>query len=196
MLPEHALAGLSWPDIAGVAEVAVRATGFGYSPQKKENVLRRIAEGAAPKTLGLKGHPAEDGYLRRHDGSLLLTTGDAASYLREDPGSAEETYYLQALEDSGLGRGAGRATGGDGRVVIKVLYFIKLATISGKDGEDLSLPASVTSVAGLLAWLRKRGDDWNEAFTEERVQVTVNKHFAEPFTLIEAGDEVAIVPRP
>ena len=77
-----------------------------------------------------------------------------------------------------------------------MLYFIGLALVSGKDDEDLSLPASVTNVASLLAWLRKRGDDWDEAFTEECVQVTVNKHFAEPFTLIESGDEVAIVPRP
>jgi DUF971 family protein/molybdopterin converting factor small subunit len=100
--------------------------------------------------------------------------------------------YLQQLEDNGLERGVKP----DGKVAIKVLYFIKLAIISGKDDEDLNIPASVTNVASLLAWLRKRGDDWNEAFTEERVQVTVNKHFAEPFTLIEGGDEVAIVPRP
>ncbi len=100
--------------------------------------------------------------------------------------------YLQQLEDKGLKRGDET----DGKVTIKVLYFIKLAVISGKDDEDLDIPASVTDVASLLAWLRKRGDDWNETFTEERVQVTVNKHFAEPFTLIEGGDEVAIVPRP
>ena len=30
----------------------------------------------------------------------------------------------------------------------------------------------------------------------EKVQVTVNRHFAERFTLIEHGDEVALVPRP
>jgi DUF971 family protein/molybdopterin converting factor small subunit len=100
--------------------------------------------------------------------------------------------YLQQLEDNGLKRGDET----DGKVAIKVLYFIKLAIISGKDEEDLDIPASVTDVASLLAWLRKRGDDWKEAFAEERVQVTVNKHFAEPFTLIEGGDEVAIVPRP
>lgn len=100
--------------------------------------------------------------------------------------------YLQQLEDNGLQRG-GKP---DGKVSIKVLYFIQLAVVSGRDDEDLDIPASVTNVASLLAWLRKRGDDWNEAFNEERVQVTVNKHFAEPFTLIEGGDEVAIVPRP
>jgi molybdopterin synthase sulfur carrier subunit len=108
--------------------------------------------------------------------------------------SYEERWqaYLQQLQDNGLQRG-GKS---DGKVSIKVLYFIQLAVVSGRDDEDLDIPASVTNVASLLAWLRKRGDDWNEAFTEERVQVTVNKHFAETFTLIEGGDEVAIVPRP
>jgi len=108
--------------------------------------------------------------------------------------SYEERWqaYLKQLEDNGLQRG----NKPDGKVSIKVLYFIQLAVVSGRDDEDLDIPASVTNVASLLAWLRKRGDDWNEAFTEERVQVTVNKHFAETFTLIEGGDEVAIVPRP
>ena len=41
----------------------------------------------------------------------------------------------------------------------------------------------------------KRGDGWNEAFADDRVQVTVNKHFAELFTLVEDGDEAALVPR-
>lgn len=100
--------------------------------------------------------------------------------------------YLQQLKDNGLERGEKT----DGKDSIKVLYFISLAIISGKDEEDVNIPAAVTDVGSLLAWLRKRGNDWNEAFTEERVQVTVNKHFAESFTLIEDGDEVAIVPRP
>jgi molybdopterin converting factor small subunit len=81
-------------------------------------------------------------------------------------------------------------------VAIKILYFIQLAKVSGKDEEDIVLPDSVTSVETLLAWLRKRGARWNEPFADDRVQVTVNRQFAEPYTLIEHGDEVAIVPRP
>jgi len=51
-------------------------------------------------------------------------------------------------------------------------------------------------VETLLAWLRKKGPRWAEEFADDRVQVTVNRQFAEPYTLIEQGDEVAIVPRP
>ena len=104
--------------------------------------------------------------------------------------------YLDKLEQFGLNRSDARATGEGGKVSIKLLYFIELAKISGKDEEDIDLPDSVTDVESLLAWLRRRGPSWKEAFTDDRVQVTVNRQFAEPYTLIEHGDEVAIVPRP
>lgn len=104
--------------------------------------------------------------------------------------------YLNKLERFGLQRGEVRATGKDGKVTIKILYFIQLAKISGKDEEDIVIPDSVTNVETLLAWLRKRGSAWKEPFADDRVQVTVNRQFAEPYTLIEQGDEVAIVPRP
>ena len=103
--------------------------------------------------------------------------------------------YLQMLQDNGLERGAGRATGPDGRVTIRLLYFIQLAKLAGRDEEEVEIPESVTNVETLLAWLRNRRQGWQEAFGDGKVQVTVNRHFAEPFTLIEHGDEVAIVPR-
>jgi DUF971 family protein/molybdopterin converting factor small subunit len=104
--------------------------------------------------------------------------------------------YLDKLEQFGLTRGEGRATGEGGKVTITILYFINLAKISGKDEEETVLPEAVTNVETLLAWLRKRGPSWHEPFADDRVQVTVNRQFAEPYTLIEHGDEVAIVPRP
>jgi len=104
--------------------------------------------------------------------------------------------YLGKLEQYGLARGEGRATDKDGKVTINILYFIQLAKISGKDEEEIALPDSVTNVESLLAWLRKRGARWTDAFADDQVQVTVNRQFAESYTLIEHGDEVAIVPRP
>ena len=104
--------------------------------------------------------------------------------------------YLQRLKDNNLQRGEGRAAGSDSKVTIKLLYFIQLAKVTGKDDEDVAIPESVTNVETLLAWLRKRREDWKAAFADDKVQVTVNKHFAEPYTLVEHGDEVAIVPRP
>jgi len=104
--------------------------------------------------------------------------------------------YLGKLEQYGLARGEGRATDKDGKVTINILYFIQLAKISGKDEEEIALPDSVINVESLLAWLRKRGARWTDAFADDQVQVTVNRQFAEPYTLIEHGDEIAIVPKP
>ncbi|NNG12499.1 MAG: DUF971 domain-containing protein [Halobacteria archaeon] len=103
--------------------------------------------------------------------------------------------YLQVLGEHGLERGSDRALGADGKVTVKLLYFIQLAKLAGRDEEAVELPESVTNVETLLAWLRNRRAGWEEAFAADRVQVTVNKHFSEPYTLIEHGDEVALVPR-
>jgi len=103
--------------------------------------------------------------------------------------------YLERLEKHGLSRGDARVTDKEGKVIIKLLYFIELAGISGKDEEEVVVPDSVTNVETLLAWMRKRGERWKEAFADDRLQVTVNKQFSEPYTLIEHGDEVAFVPR-
>ena len=103
--------------------------------------------------------------------------------------------YLQSLREHGLERGAGQASGADGKVTIKLLYFIQLAKLTGRDEEEVELPESVTTVDTLLTWLGSRRQGWQEAFAADKVQVTVNKHFSEPYTLVEHGDEVAIVPR-
>ncbi len=104
--------------------------------------------------------------------------------------------YLKRLEQHGLSRGDARVTDAEGKVVIKLLYFIELARISGKDEEEVTVPESVTNVETLLSWMRKRGERWKEPFADNRLQVTVNKQFSEPYTLVEHGDEVAFVPRP
>ncbi len=104
--------------------------------------------------------------------------------------------YLKRLEQHGLSRGDARVTDAAGKVTIKLLYFIELAKISGKNEEEVDVPESVTNVETLLNWMRKRGERWQEPFEANRLQVTVNKQFSEPYTLIEHGDEVAFVPRP
>lgn len=103
--------------------------------------------------------------------------------------------YLQRLKKHALHRDEGRVTDKQGKVKVKLLYFIQLAKISGKNEEEVELPDSVTNVETLLVWMRKRGERWKEAFEDNRLQVTVNKQFSEPYTLIEHGDEVAFVPR-
>ena len=70
--------------------------------------------------------------------------------------------YLQKLEAHKLKRGEGRVVGSDGKVHLKLVYFIELAKLSGKDEEERVVPDSVTNVETLLAWMRKRGQRWND----------------------------------
>ena len=103
--------------------------------------------------------------------------------------------YLQKLKEFHLDRGETRPDDQNGETSINILYFMRLANIAGKDSETVVIPDSVNTVIALLNWLRARGEQWNQEFNDERVQVTVNKTFAEPSTPIAQGDEVAIVPR-
>lgn len=126
----------------------------------------------------------DDGFSCRYSWEALHALGEHYERNWQD--------YLQALQAHGLERGGEHATG---KVNIKLLYFIQLAKLTGRDEEDVELPESVTNVETLLAWLGSRRPGWQEPFAADQVQVTVNKHFSEPYTLVEHGDEVAIVPR-
>ncbi len=125
-----------------------------------------------------------DGYSSRGvSWSLLYTLG--ADY--------EENWrhYLDSLKQNGLKRHQEQAQSID----IAVLYFTRaLLALTGVEEERIRLPAGAHDVRGLLAALRERGERWQQVFAEDRVQVTVNKQFAELFTRLEADDEVAIVP--
>ena len=103
--------------------------------------------------------------------------------------------YQQKLKEFHLDRGETGSDDHNGETSINILYFMHLANIAGKDTETVVIPDSVNTITALLSWLRERGEQWNEDFNDERVQVTVNKNFTEPSTPIKQGDEVAIVPR-
>ncbi|WP_430755229.1 MoaD/ThiS family protein [Magnetovirga frankeli] len=77
---------------------------------------------------------------------------------------------------------------------LKLLYFAYLAKLLRRDSEELQVPASVQDVTGLLKWLRHKWRDKGYLLEDERVRVTVNRQFAEPFTRLDGGDEVAITP--
>ncbi len=75
---------------------------------------------------------------------------------------------------------------------IKLLYFgrprenLKLAS------ETAEVPDGVATLAELLAWLRTRGDTWQQELTESRVRCAINQEMASPTAHIAANDEVAI----
>lgn len=78
---------------------------------------------------------------------------------------------------------------------MKVLYFAWLRTRVGKPEEELSPPASVRDVRGLLEWLKARSPGHAEALKDLAVvRVAVNQTYVQPDHPVKPGDEVAIFP--
>lgn len=78
---------------------------------------------------------------------------------------------------------------------VKVLYFAGLREQVGTRGEDLQVPAGVTTVAGLRALLMARGGAWQSALAQGKaLRVAVNQEMAQPTTPVKPGDEIAFFP--
>ena len=83
----------------------------------------------------------------------------------------------------------------DAEPPLTLLYFAWLRERIGVSEEQLPLPASVSTVAGLIDWLSERGPGYASAFANRRtVRCAVNQEFAEPATRVGPGDEVAFFP--
>ena len=78
---------------------------------------------------------------------------------------------------------------------MKLLYFAWLRVRIGKAEESVDVPAGVTTVAGLLDWLRTRGPGFAEALKDTRiVRVAVNQRYVAGDHPVKTGDEVALFP--
>jgi DUF971 family protein/molybdopterin converting factor small subunit len=97
--------------------------------------------------------------------------------------------YLERLRELGIERREA-----SGRLRVKLLYFAYLVKKMRKESEEVELPERVKDVATLLDFLRKRRVGVAPLFEDDKVRVTINRQFAEPFTRLENGDEVALVP--
>ena len=97
--------------------------------------------------------------------------------------------YLARLQELGVERKEPT-----GRLRIRLLYFAYLVKKVRKESEEVELPEKVKDVAGLLEFLRRRKPVTAPLFADDQVRVTVNRQFAEPFTKLASGDEVALTP--
>ena len=78
---------------------------------------------------------------------------------------------------------------------IHVLYFAWLRERVGRSEERLTPPASVSTVAGLIDWLKTLSDGHAHAFAAgPLVRCAVNQDFATPDAPVKPGDEVAFFP--
>jgi sulfur-carrier protein len=78
---------------------------------------------------------------------------------------------------------------------MKVLYFAWLRERVGVGEEDVSPPADVATVAGLMEWLAARSPGHARAFSvREAIRAAVNQDFAALQDPVKGGDEVAFFP--
>ncbi len=78
---------------------------------------------------------------------------------------------------------------------VKVLYFAGLREQLGQAGEELELPAGVSTLAQRRSHLISRGGAWQSAFAETRlVRMSINQDMAGANAPVRAGDEVAFFP--
>jgi molybdopterin synthase sulfur carrier subunit len=78
--------------------------------------------------------------------------------------------------------------------MVKILFFGDLVETLGMASDEISLPPDVTDVERLLFLLAKRGERWKKMLLgNPKLNVTVNKQFAEKSSPVKDGDEIALV---
>lgn len=78
---------------------------------------------------------------------------------------------------------------------LSLVYLARLREALGIAAERVEIPADVTNVAALRAWLAERGGAWATELAPARaVRIAVNHDLAQPDTPIRPGDEIALFP--
>jgi molybdopterin synthase sulfur carrier subunit len=78
---------------------------------------------------------------------------------------------------------------------VKLLYFAWVRERLGKPEEEIDLPAGVATVADLIAWLSRRGDEYAHAFENPKViRAAVDRTHVKAETAIAGAREIAFFP--
>jgi molybdopterin synthase sulfur carrier subunit len=78
--------------------------------------------------------------------------------------------------------------------MITLLYFARLRESLGLSSEQLELPAQVSDLRALIAWLEQRGDLWRQELSGSTVRMAINQNMASADTPVKDGDEIAFFP--
>jgi molybdopterin synthase sulfur carrier subunit len=78
---------------------------------------------------------------------------------------------------------------------VKVRYFAWVRERVGLAEEDLDPPASIATIADLVAWLTKRGEGYAYAFENPKViRAAIDKSHVRADTPIRGAHEIAFFP--
>jgi molybdopterin synthase sulfur carrier subunit len=80
-------------------------------------------------------------------------------------------------------------------MAVKVLYFAWVRERVGRAEETLDLPATVRTVADVIAWLKTRGPEYEAAFERSQlIRTAVDQQHVKADTAIEGAREIAFFP--
>jgi sulfur-carrier protein len=78
---------------------------------------------------------------------------------------------------------------------MKLRYFAWVRERVGKPEEDVEIPAGVVTVAELMAWLAKRGEEYAHAFENPKaIRAAIDRAHVKPQTSIKGAGEIAFFP--
>jgi len=78
---------------------------------------------------------------------------------------------------------------------MKLRYFAWVRERIGKPEEDVALPASVTTVGELVAWLTARGEEYAYAFENPKViRAAIDRVHVKPEAKLAGAGEIAFFP--
>jgi len=78
---------------------------------------------------------------------------------------------------------------------MRLLYFAWVKEKTGIGAEDVDIPASVTTVAELMAWLKTRGPEFEHAFARsEVIRAAIDQSHVRHDAHLAGAREIAFFP--
>ena len=78
---------------------------------------------------------------------------------------------------------------------MKLRYFAWVRERIGKPEEEIEPPPGIATVADLITWLSRRGEEYAHAFENPQViRAAINKTHVKPETAIAGAREIAFFP--
>ena len=80
-------------------------------------------------------------------------------------------------------------------MAVQILYFAWVREAIGRDGETIDPPATVETIADLIAWLAARGGGHAAAFADpKRIRAAIDQDFVQHDAPIAGAKEIALFP--
>ena len=78
---------------------------------------------------------------------------------------------------------------------MKIVYFAWVRERVGKTEEEIDVPAGVSTVGDLMAWLSRRGEEYAYAFDNPKViRAAINRAHVRADTALAGAQEIAFFP--